>query len=155
MVSEYLAEVGIRATTRTVDWSVYDSALKEGTYDVSINWSRTNGEDPIQAYRDYFYTTQRGRSWHTNHGIGSESVDRLIDEYVATDDEGLRKQILSELMEFTAENLAFVPLFSNPTWYQYNRTRIDGWPTEQDPYVQPVFYNAGTKLLVFERLYAK
>ena len=155
MVSEYLAEVGIRATTRTVDWSVYDSALKEGTYDVSINWSRTNGEDPIQAYRDYFYTTQRGRSWHTNHGVGSESVDRLIDEYVATDDEGRRKQILSELMEFTAENLAFVPLFSNPTWYQYNRTRIDGWPTEQDPYVQPVFYNPGTKLLVFERLYAK
>ena len=155
MVSEYLAEVGIRATTRTVDWSVYDSALKEGTYDVSINWSRTNGEDPIQAYRDYFYTTQRGRSWHTNHGVGSESVDRLIDEYVATDDEGRRKQILSELMEFTAENLAFIPLFSNPTWYQYNRTRIDGWPTEQDPYVQPVFYNPGTKLLVFERLYAK
>jgi peptide/nickel transport system substrate-binding protein len=155
MVSEYLAEVGIRATTRTVDWSVYDSALKEGTYDVSINWSRTNGEDPIQAYRDYFYTTQRGRSWHTNHGVGSESVDRLIDEYVATDDERRRKQILSELMEFTAENLAFVPLFSNPTWYQYNRTRIDGWPTEQDPYVQPVFYNPGTKLLVFERLFAK
>lgn len=155
MVSEYLAEVGIRATTRTVDWSVYDSALKEGTYDVSINWSRTNGEDPIQAYRDYFYSTQRGRSWHTNHGVGSESVDRLIDEYVATDDEGRRKQILSELMEFTAENLAFVPLFSNPTWYQYNRARIDGWPTEQDPYVQPVFYNPGTKLLVFERLYAK
>lgn len=155
MVSEYLAEVGIRATTRTVDWSVYDSALKEGTYDVSINWSRTNGEDPIQAYRDYFYSTQRGRSWHTNHGVGSESVDRLIDEYVATDDEGRRKQILSELMEFTAENLAFVPLFSNPTWYQYNRTRIDGWPTEQDPYVHPVFYNPGTKLLVFERLYAK
>lgn len=155
MVSEYLAEIGIRATTRTVDWSVYDSALKDGSYDASINWSRTNGEDPIQAYRDYFYTSQQGRSWHTNHGISSESVDRLIDEYVAIDDRARRDQILAELMEFTASNLAFVPLFSNPTWYQYNRTRIDGWPTEQDPFVQPVFYNAGTKLLVFERLYSK
>ena len=31
MVSEFLAEVGIKANTKTVDWSVYDSALKEGT----------------------------------------------------------------------------------------------------------------------------
>lgn len=155
MVSEYLAEVGIRATTRTVDWSVYDSSLKEGTYDAAINWSRTNGEDPIQAYRDYFYTSQQGRSWHTNHGISSEAVDKLIDEYVAIDDQARRDGILAELMEFTATNLAFVPLFSNATWYQYNRTRIEGWPTEDDPFVQPVFYNPGTKLLVFERLYSK
>lgn len=155
MVSEFLAEVGIKANTKTVDWSVYDSALKEGTYEASINWSRTNGEDPIQAYRDYFYTAQQGLSWHTNHGISSEKVDKLIDEYSATVDENRRKAILAELMEFTSENLAFVPLFSNPTWYQYNATRIGGWPTEENAFVQPVFYNGGNKLLVFEQLYAK
>jgi len=155
MVSEYLAEVGIKANTKTVDWSVYDSALKDGTYQASINWSRTNGEDPIQAYRDYFYTAQQGLSWHTNHGISSPEVDALIDEYSATSDEARRKAILAELMVFTSENLAFVPLFSNPTWYQYNSTRIAGWPTEENAFVQPVFYNGGNKLLVFEQLYAK
>ena len=154
MVSEFLAEVGIKANTKTVDWSVYDSALKEGTYQASINWSRTNGEDPIQAYRDYFYTAQQGLSWHTNHGISSEKVDKLIDEYSATVDESRRKAILAELMKFTSENLPFVPLFSNPTWYQYNATRIGGWPTEENDFVQPVFYNGGNKLLVFEQLYA-
>jgi len=155
MVSEYLAEVGIKANTKTVDWSVYDSALKEGTYQASINWSRTNGEDPIQAYRDYFYTAQQGLSWHTNHGISSERIDAIIDEYSATSDKVRRKEILAELMTFTSENLAFVPLFSNPTWYQYNSTRIAGWPTEDNAFVQPVFYTGGNKLLVFEQLYAK
>jgi len=155
MIGEYFAEVGIRAKTRTVDWSVYDKALKEGTYQASINWSRTNGEDPIQAYRDYFYTSQQGRSWHTNHGISSSRVDQLIDVYTATNEQAVRAEILAELMEFTAMNLPFIPLFSNPTWYQFNKTRIDGWPTADNPYVQPVFYNGGTKLLVFERLYKK
>ena len=155
MICEYFAELGIKAKTRTVDWSVYDKALKEGTYQASINWSRTNGEDPIQAYRDYFYTSQQGRSWHTNHGISSSRVDQLIDTYTATSDQSVRAEILAELMEFTARNLPFIPLFSNPTWYQFNKTRIDGWPTADDPYVQPVFYNGGTKLLVFERLYKK
>ena len=155
MISEYFAEIGVRANTRTVDWSVYDSALKEGTYQASINWSRTNGEDPIQAYRDYFYTAQQGRSWHTNHGISSEAIDLLIDEYSATADSARRSEILAELKTFTAENLAFIPLFSNPTWFQYNATRIAGWPTAENPYVRPVFYEGGTKLLVFEQLYAK
>lgn len=155
MVSEYLAEIGIKANTKTVDWSVYDSALKEGTYQASINWSRTNGEDPIQAYRDYFHTTQQGLSWHTNHGISSPDVDALIDEYSATSDVDRRKDILSELMDFTGKNLAFVPLFSNPTWYQYNATRIGGWPSAENAFVQPVFYNGSNKLIVFEQLYAK
>jgi len=155
MVSEYLAEVGIRAVTRTVDWSVYDASLKDGTYQAAISWSRTNGEDPIQAYRDYFYTPQQGRSWHTNHGISSERVDRLIEEYVSINKPTRRSEILADLMEFTAINLPFVPLFSNPTWYQFNRTRIDGWPTERNNVVQPVFYNGGNKLLVFEQLFAK
>lgn len=155
MVSEYLAEVGIKANTKTVDWSVYDSALKEGTYQASINWSKTNAEDPIQAYQDYFHTSRQGNSWHTNHGISSPAVDVLIDEYAATSDADRRKAILAELMDFTGENLAFVPLFSNPTWYQYNATRIGGWPTADNPFVQPVFYDSSRKLITFEQLYAK
>tara|TARA_B110000090_G_C13383030_1_gene446557 strand:+ start:22 stop:1677 length:1656 start_codon:yes stop_codon:yes gene_type:complete len=155
MVSEYLAEVGIKANTKTVDWAVYDKALKDGTYQASINWSRTNGEDPIQAYRDYYHTAQQGLSWHTNHGISSERIDVIIDEYSATSDLSRRQEILAELMTFTGENLPFIALFSNPTWYQYNATRIGGWPTAENAYVQPVFYDASRKLITFEQLYAK
>ncbi|MCP4791033.1 MAG: ABC transporter substrate-binding protein [Gammaproteobacteria bacterium] len=155
MVSEYLAEIGIRANTKTVDWSVYDTALKKGTYQASINWSKTNAEDPIQAYQDYFHTSRQGMSWHTNHGVSSPEVDALIDEYLATSNAERRKAILAELMAFTAESLAFVPLFSNPTWYQYNATRIGGWPTAENAFVQPVFYESSRKLITFEQLYAK
>ena len=154
MVSEYLAEVGIRGNVKTVDWSVYDTALKEGTYEVSMNWSVVN-VDPIQAYNAYFHPSQIGQSWHTNHGYASEDMGSLIDEYGQTTDEARREEILAELMTYTGENLPFVPLFSNPTWYQYNATRIGGWPTEADPFVQPVFYSIGRKLITFERLYAK
>jgi peptide/nickel transport system substrate-binding protein len=154
MVSEYLAEVGIRSNVKTVDWSVYDSALKEGTYDVSINWSVVN-IDPIQAYNAYFHPSQVGQSWHTNHGFASDEMGALIDEYGQTTDAARRADILAELMTYTGESMPFVPLFSNPTWYQYNTTRIGGWPTEADPYVQPVFYSIGRKLIAFEQLYAK
>ena len=153
MVTEYLAEIGIKANTRTVDWGVYDEALKDGTYQASISWSHI-GVDPILVYRDYFYSAQRGLSWHTNHGIGSPEVDALIDEYTAISDSERRKAILAELMHYTAQNMPFVQVFSNPTWYQYNSTRIGGWATAENPIVQPVFYGADRKLILFEQLYA-
>ncbi|MCR9136629.1 MAG: ABC transporter substrate-binding protein [Alphaproteobacteria bacterium] len=154
MVTENLAEVGIKANTKTVDWSVYDSALKDGSYQASINWSVAN-VNPIQAYNDYFHPDRVGQSWHTNHGFASEEMGALIDEYGQTTDEARRSEILAQLMEYTGENMPFVPLFSNPTWYQYNASRIGGWPTADNPTVQPVFYSNGRKLITFEGLYQK
>jgi len=154
MVTEYLADIGIKANTKTVDWSVYDAALKDGTYQASINWSGT-GVDPIAAYREYFLSSRIGQSWHTNHGVSSPEIDAIITEYGQTDDAKRRKEILAELMTFTGENLPFIPVFSNPTWYQYNSTRIAGWANEENPFVQPVFYDESRKLIMFEQLYAK
>jgi peptide/nickel transport system substrate-binding protein len=154
MITEYLAEVGIKANTKTVDWSIYDLALKEGTYKASINWSAT-GVDPIAAYREYFLSSRIGQSWHTNHGVSSPAIDALITEYGQISDADRRADILADLMTFTGENLPFIPVFSNPTWYQYNSTRIAGWANAEDPYVQPVFYDESRKLIMFERLYAK
>ncbi len=155
MATEYLADIGIKAVTRTVDWSVYDKALKEGTYDVSFNWSATKSTSPIAAYLEYYHPSKVGVSWHTNHGLASAELGALIDEYNRIADENRRQEILNELMTFHAQNLPAISLFSNPTWYQYNSTRVAGWPNAENPTVQPVFYTSGKKLLVFENLYAK
>lgn len=154
MVTEFLADVGIKANVKTVDWSVYDAALKEGTYDASMNWSLA-ATDPIQAYQDYFHPARVGQSWHTGHGMASEEMGVLIDEYGQTTDETRRAEILETLMRHSGDTLAFVPLFNQATWFQYNATRIGGWPTAEDAYVQPSFYTNGRKLAVFERLYQK
>ena len=155
MTTEYLADIGIKASTKLVDWSGYDSALKKGTYDVVFNWSASNGIDPIQAYREYYHPARVGEIWHANHGMASAELGALVDEYGRIDDQKRRTEILEELMIFTAENLPFVAVMSNATWFQYNTTRVDGFPTEANPYVRPVFYATGTKLLVLENLYAK
>ncbi len=155
MTTEYLADIGIKSSIKLVDWSGYDSALKEGTYDVVFNWSATKGVDPIQAYREYYHPARVGQIWHAGHGMASDELGALVDEYGQIDDAKRRQAILDELMTFTAENLPFVAVMSNATWFQYNTTRVEGFPTAKDPYVRPVFYDGGTKLIVFEHLYAK
>lgn len=154
MVTEYLAEIGVKANAKTVDWAVYDKNLKDGTYQASMNWSLA-AVDPIQAYADYFHPGRVGQSWHTNHGMASADMGALIDEYGQITDEARRAEILAELMDYTGSNLPFVPLYSQATWYQYNSKTIGGWPSEAEPTVQPVFYSFGRKLIAFEGLYQK
>ncbi|MDN3696155.1 ABC transporter substrate-binding protein [Vibrio cortegadensis] len=154
MVTEYYEEVGVKANIKTVDWSVYDSNLKDSKYKMSINWSMV-ATNPILAYQEYFTTSRIGKTWHAGHGVNSPKIDALIESFGKTGDVQKQEEILSELQEFTAENLPFIPLFSNPTWFQYSTQKIVGWPSEKNPYVQPVWYDGGKRVIILNNLHLK
>ena len=154
MVTEYYEEIGIKANVKTVDWAVYDKNLKNSGYKMSINWSMV-ATNPIQAYQEYFLTERVGQSFHGGHGVHSPEIDKLINSFGLTKDPVKQQAILDELQEFTAANLPFIPLFSNPTWYQYNTSKFVGWPSEANPYVRPVWYDGGTRNLILNNLHLK
>ncbi|MDP5252720.1 MULTISPECIES: ABC transporter substrate-binding protein [unclassified Vibrio] len=154
MVSEYYQEIGIKANIKTVDWSVYDRSLKEGDYAMSINWSLI-GSNPIEAYQAYYARSQIGKSWHAGHGINGEQFDKLFHDFGLTNDQEKQAVILSQLQTMTAEQLPFIPLFSNPTWFQYSTKTFVGWPNADDAYVQPSFYDGGNRNLIINHLHLK
>ncbi|CZF82622.1 Oligopeptide-binding protein AppA precursor [Grimontia celer] len=154
MVTEFYDEVGIKSNVKTVDWAVYDSNLKQSNYDVAINWSMV-ATNPIIAYQEYFSTSRVGNSWHAGHGVNDPEIDSLIDSFGQTGSPEEQKAILDKLQVFTAENLPFIPLFSNPTWFQYSTKKVDGWPTKENPYVQPVWYDGGKRVIILNNLHLK
>ncbi|EEX37061.1 ABC transporter substrate-binding protein [Vibrio metschnikovii] len=154
MVSEYFEEIGIKANIKTVDWAVYDANLKEGKYSMSINWSMV-ATNPILAFQEYYHTSRIGKTWHAGHGINSPQIDQLIDSFGKTGDADKQREILSQLQKYTAENIPFIPLFSNPTWFQYSTAKIVGWPNAENPYVQPVWYDGGKRVLILNNLHLK
>ncbi len=154
MVTEYYEEIGIKANVKTVDWAVYDKNLKDSKYKMSINWSMV-ANNPILAYQEYFLTSRIGKTWHAGHGVHSAKVDELIKSFGLTNDAKKQQAIIDELQEFTAANLPFIPLFSNPTWFQYNTSKIVGWPSEENPYIQPVWYDGGKRNVILNNLHLK
>jgi peptide/nickel transport system substrate-binding protein len=154
MVTEYFDEVGIKANVKTVDWAVYDKNLKESNYTMSINWSLV-ATHPILAYQEYFSTSRIGKTWHAGHGVNSPEIDNLIDSFGKIGDPVEQGKIISELQEYTADNMPFIPLFSNATWFQYSTKNIVGWPSESDPYVQPVWYDGGKRVIILNNLHLK
>lgn len=154
MVTEYFDEVGIKANVKTVDWAVYDKNLKESNYTMSINWSMV-ATNPILAYQEYFSTSRIGKTWHAGHGVNSPEIDNLIDSFGKIGNTQDQEEVISELQEYTAQNMPFIPLFSNPTWFQYSTKKVVGWPSEQDPYVQPVWYDGGKRVIILNNLHLK
>ncbi|EOZ5528523.1 ABC transporter substrate-binding protein, partial [Vibrio metschnikovii] len=82
-------------------------------------------------------------------------IDQLIDSFGKTGDADKQREILSQLQKYTAENIPFIPLFSNPTWFQYSTAKIVGWPNAENPYVQPVWYDGGKRVLILNNLHLK
>ncbi|WP_394209456.1 ABC transporter substrate-binding protein [Enterovibrio calviensis] len=154
MVTEFYDEVGIKSAIKTVDWAVYDKNLKESNYDVAINWSMV-ATNPIIAYQEYFSSSRVGKGWHAGHGVNDPKIDALIDSFGKTGSAEEQKEILDKLQAFTAENMPFIPLFSNPTWFQYSTKKVDGWPTKENPYVQPVWYDGGKRVIILNNLHLK
>lgn len=154
MVTEYFDEVGIKANVKTVDWAVYDKNLKESNYTMSINWSLV-ATNPILAYQEYFSTSRIGKTWHAGHGVNSPEIDKLIDSFGKIGNVQEQEAVISELQEYTAQNMPFIPLFSNPTWFQYSTKKVVGWPNEKDPYVQPVWYDGGKRVIILNNLHLK
>ena len=154
MATEFFEEVGIKANIKTVDWAVYDKNLKESNYKMSINWSMV-ATNPILTYQEYFHTSRIGKTWHAGHGINTPDVDALIDSFGQTGDKAEQQKILDQLQTFTAEQLPFIPLFSNATWYQYRNDKIVGWPSEENPYIQPVWYTGGKRVIILNNLHLK
>lgn len=155
MATQYFENVGINSKLVTVDWSIYDKNLKEGTYTMSMSWSNTANAHPIQAYQDYYSMDLIGTSWHSNHGIVSKELSDRITEFSQIMDELEQKKILDEAQEFTAQNMPFLPLFSAPIWFQYNTTKILGWPDADNAYISPNFYQVDKKVKMIDHLYLR
>ncbi|MEH6452355.1 MAG: ABC transporter substrate-binding protein, partial [Psychromonas sp.] len=154
MVTEYYEEIGIKANVKTVDWAVYDKNLKDSKYKMSINWSMVSN-NPILAYQEYFLASRVGQSWHAGHGVHSDEIEALINSFGSTNDPAEQKVIIDQLQEFTAANMPFIPLFSNATWFQYSTAKFVGWPSAEDPYIQPVWYDGGKRNVILNNIHLK
>jgi len=156
MVTEYLKEIGIRAKTKTVEWGQYVNNWKNQDFDAGMLWG-TAGVSPYRFYEEHLHSRHRGSIaiYQANHGFNSPETDALIESYAKTADLEEQRKIVDQMQILMAENLPIIPIFSNPVWYQYSTKRFVGWPTEEDPFINPNFYDAGERVIMINNISQK
>ena len=156
IMAENLAEVGIKATVSPLEQTVWQARVQEGDFTLSIGWS-SSGATPFNFYRGIMSDqtknpvgTSSAENWHR---YSSDTANDLLKQFAATNEDSELKQLASELQRVYMEEAPAIPLFPGPQWYEYNSTRFEGWPTEENPYAVPSTY-ADERLLVLTSIKA-
>jgi peptide/nickel transport system substrate-binding protein len=137
VMADSLEEVGIAATINTYDFAVWIDRVQKGQFDLSLGWS-AGGPTPFNFYRAIMSTATvkpvgdvAADNWHR---FGSDEADRLLEQFAATFDEELQRNLADQLQFLFVEHAPAIPLFPGPQWGEYNSKRFTGFPNEDDPY---------------------
>jgi len=137
IMARNLAEVGIKATVQPYDQTTWQTRVQNGEFTMSIGWS-DGGPTVFNFYRGVMSTETKkpiGESSTQNwHRFGSEEADTLLTAFAATSDEAEQREIANQLQQVYADNAPAVPLFPGPQWGQFNDSRFEGFPSEENPY---------------------
>ena len=64
-------------------------------------------------------------------------LDKLIDDFTQTADAAKQKEIMFEIQDRVGANQTIIPVFNNPTWYEYSTKRFNGWFSADNPVAKP------------------
>ena len=131
---EGMREIGVNVEMATPSFGTYNTDIKAGKYDMALMaWA--NNETPVSMYDDFHSdAAYSGRS--KSSGWTDPRVDALVDKFV-TVTRPEQKKIVYELQAIFAENMPFIPIFNNPSFYEYNTKRFTGWFSKDNPVAKP------------------
>jgi peptide/nickel transport system substrate-binding protein len=139
IVTQNYQDIGLNANLSTPEYGAWIDNLNNGTYDMSWSWA-TAGRTPWNYYRNMLDSAfiqddgtviqQLWSRWT------SDEVDQLLIDFVGTADTDEQMDILGQIQVAFVENVPVIPLYPAPAWYEYNTTRVTGFPTEDDYYAQ-------------------
>ncbi|MFM2042366.1 MAG: hypothetical protein RLY86_942 [Pseudomonadota bacterium] len=147
LVAESLAAIGIDARVATPEPAAWTQKLIGGDYDMAINGFFT-GETPHRSFDSAFHSRFAGKTRWASSRFVDPGLDAALDAFTATIDPAEQRRIMDTVQMILAANLPWVPLFSNPVWYEYNTRRFKGWFNADNPVARPdVFDGTPERLL--------
>jgi peptide/nickel transport system substrate-binding protein len=156
IVVKNLRAAGINATQRTYDFGAWFNKLQMGEFQLSLSWS-DGAATPWS-----FYSRQMSRDTYRPIGEPAESnwqrfvsprADKLLGEFASTADEKEQHRLAGELQREFVRMAPAIPLFPGPTWGEYNKKYIDGFPSKERPYAPLAPYKAPGQILTMVELH--
>jgi len=142
VVCSQLLKVGIEGKVTQNAWpSPFFDNIKTGAYDISIDYAGA-GFSPYYQYNNilpsrHWAPIGENASKHSQVRYKNSDVDRKMDQYSKTADTKEKVSLMGEVLTAVMRDTPLIPLFNNPTWFQYSTRRFTGWPNEENPYTAP------------------
>lgn len=140
VIARNLREVGVAASVRTYDFGAWFQRVQEGDFDMTMGWS-IEGPLPYHLYRWLLSATTvkpLGQASAGNwHRYASRAGDSALALFERTTDPTEQHRLGIALQRIFVDEAPAIPLYPNPSWAEFNTSRVDGFPTAADPYADP------------------
>jgi peptide/nickel transport system substrate-binding protein len=150
VIQQELQAAGIDAKVVDEDnGSVYVPNLQGGKFTLAYG-EETGGPVPYYELRQMLFSGNVGSTNYSRYN--SASTDALFNQY-ASASPSQQLQIIHQISSVLVNEIPFVPVTEGVDWYQYDTSKIGGWPTPSDPYAQPPVWALPDNGVVLTHLY--
>jgi peptide/nickel transport system substrate-binding protein len=142
IITQELKAVGIAATVQDENSTPYTADLQSGKFDLAYAGSggpaAAPGPSPYYELRGWLFS---GNIGSTNYSrFKNAAADALFNQYGGAS-KAQQLDIVHKIQKMMVDELPFIPTTEGVDWYQYDTTKIGGWPTEANQYAQPSPYS--------------
>ncbi|MFH2115847.1 MAG: ABC transporter substrate-binding protein [Spirochaetota bacterium] len=138
-----LKEIGVEAIISQAAWpNPYQTSLELGNYEMAFNFI-TTGSNPNYMFNRWVHSSKfaplgEKAPVFSNMRYKNEVIDKNLDAYRSEPDGAKQLKYMEAVVEQFMKDVPSVPLFFNPTWFEYTTRNFVGWPSEEDPYAWPI-----------------
>ena len=149
IVAKSAKEIGIGIDTDFPQAPTWTQKMQNGDFDMVMNgYSGVSPASPWIRFRDALDdrgVADVGKRANWNYGRFSDpDVPALLDAAAAAKSDGDAKTAYAALDKIFRENIPCVPLMYRPlSFYEFNQSNWENFPTEQNPYAPPMWSGAG------------
>jgi peptide/nickel transport system substrate-binding protein len=154
IITQELKAVGIAVTAQDENSTPYTSDIQGGHFQLAYAGSggpaASPGPSPYYELRGWLFSGNIGSTNYSRYK--SASTDALFNQYAGAS-QSQQVQIVHQIQKVMIDDIPFIPTTEGVDWYQYDTTKIGGWPTQSNPYAQPSPYSFPDNGQVLTHLY--
>jgi peptide/nickel transport system substrate-binding protein len=137
-----LKDAGIEVIITQSAWPVpFQTSLETGDYDMAVSFI-TTGTTPYYEFNRWlssanFAAIGEKAAVFSDMRYKNADIDKALEAYRAQPDPAIQKKYISSVVTQFMKDSPCVPLFFNPTWFEYSTRNFTGWPSAENPYAWP------------------
>jgi peptide/nickel transport system substrate-binding protein len=141
LIATQLNTLGFEVSFNGVQITRWFADYPAGHFEAMIHWG-TQGPNPyvyFQNWLDNRLSAPIGKTAGGDWGrFNSPQAQAALQQFEGTNDTTVQQQALNTLQQVMATQAPVIPLMYGAAWYEYNTKKYDGWPTQDNQYMNPV-----------------
>ena len=140
LISQQLNAQGFDTSVNGTTPDAWTADYNSGNFGATLHWGKP-GPSPYYQYVDWLDYRQSAPIGQTAGAdmtrYNNPEALAALDQYSGTSDGAQQQDALTKLQQILANEAPVIPLLYGAAWDEYSTKKFTGWPTADNPYMNP------------------